>query len=695
MRTIFTPKSFQIFILSFVALFIELAVIRWLSSEIRIFAYFKNLPLIAAFLGFGIGFYLHQSGLKYFKWFPRLFFVLTVLICFAQYLGLTHVIFVDPREFVIFGAGFGDHIVDSAPGIFSTLKAVIVIVGIFFLVVFCFATLTVRLGAAMNEIESLSSYTANVAGSLAGIISFSLAAFLELSPYMWILPIFLCVPYFMESERQMAKIYFTAILLITVFTTSIAANVTWSPYYKVDVQRFAQWKQVYRIAVNSDGFQAIQNLSEDFLQQYSNEDQAYLRRHYNIPYELANKPLQRVLILGGGTGNDAAAALRHRAEHIDVVEIDPAIVRIGHLLHPEHPYGDPRVTVHVTDARAFLQKTRKTYDLIVFGTLDSHAAFSSLSSLRMDNYVFTEESLIRARELLNPGGGISINYFAINDWLSQRHFDMLSQAGKYSVLSYKSTSNQEILLMSGQLFDESLPLGATNYVRTDYKHIPGKVTPTTDDWPFLFLEKPGIPFHYLMPMGFILIGSFFMMKRIGLSLSGMNWHMFFMGAAFLLLQTKAVVSLALVFGSTWHVNSIVIGSILFAIILANIVISAGFNPGFRLLHILLFGVLLFNFFFNIDVMNTLPQLGKILASALIIGAPMFFASLIFAKAFKLTQVASVALASNLFGALVGGFIEYLDMLTGLRWLYIFALVLYAVSAVFLARQLRTVDHKTA
>ena len=46
----------ELFLLSFIALFLELAIIRWLSSEIRIFAYFKNLPLMATFLDFGRGF---------------------------------------------------------------------------------------------------------------------------------------------------------------------------------------------------------------------------------------------------------------------------------------------------------------------------------------------------------------------------------------------------------------------------------------------------------------------------------------------------------------------------------------------------------------------------------------------------------------------------------------------------------------
>src|SRR5260370_40511030 len=45
----------RLFVLSLLGLYFEMLMIRWLSSEIRIFAYYKNLVLIACFLGFGLG----------------------------------------------------------------------------------------------------------------------------------------------------------------------------------------------------------------------------------------------------------------------------------------------------------------------------------------------------------------------------------------------------------------------------------------------------------------------------------------------------------------------------------------------------------------------------------------------------------------------------------------------------------------
>jgi hypothetical protein len=173
--------------------------------------------------------------------------------------------------------------------------------------------------------------------------------------------------------------------------------------------------------------------------------------------------------------------------------------------------------------------------------------------------------------------------------------------------------------------------------------------------------------------------------------SEVNWQLFFMGGAFLLIETKAVTSLALIFGSTWLVNSIVIGSIMVMILVANFVITRIPNLGFALLYGGLAATLIFNFGFSFDQLNHLGWEMRLLAGGAIISLPLFFAALIFAKAFAVVESPSRALAANLFGSLVGGVLEYLDMWTGLRWLNIVALVLYGLSALALYLQMRAVS----
>lgn len=681
--------DWELFALSFIALFLELAVIRWLSSEIRIFAYFKNLPLMGAFLGFGVGFLLYARAERLLARFPVLLAVLVMVIAGARGFGITHVVFADPRQFFLLGAGFGDHAADSVPSILQTLKALVVIVGVFFLVVATFAALTAKLGALLNREKPLVAYSINVAGSLAGILAFTLASYLQTGPLVWLtvslVPLYLL---FYRGGGARPLLYFaTAIGSALLF--SIVNPATWSPYYRITTLEQPELSARH-VFVNYDGFQVLQNLSDTELLKYPEETQRILNRHYNVPYLLSRRPVESVLILGGGTGNDAAAALRNGATHVDVVEIDPVIAQIGRTYHPERPYSSERLQLHVDDARSFLQRTDRKYDLVVFATLDSHAAFSSMSSLRMDNFVFTEESIERVHELLTPGGGIAINFFAIKPWLTQRHYNTLARAVVEPPLAYASPSNEEVIFLAGDLFDSARSVGVSDYVPVQGPFAQGDVEPTTDDWPFLFLEERGIPFQYLLPLMLIVVLAVVPVRVAQVKLGDVNWQLFFMGAAFLLIETKAVTSLALIFGSTWVVNSIVIGSIMVMILVANFLITRIPVVSFALLYAGLGIALVFNFVFSFDLLNHLSWEVRLLAGGAIISVPMFFAALIFAKAFAVVESPSKALAANLFGSLVGGVLEYLDMWTGLRWLNVVALLLYGLSALALYLQMRAV-----
>ncbi len=45
-------------------------------------------------------------------------------------------------------------------------------------------------------------------------------------------------------------------------------------------------------------------------------------------------------MIGAGSGNDVSRALQWGAQHVDAVEIDPVIQRLGVENHPDHPYAD-------------------------------------------------------------------------------------------------------------------------------------------------------------------------------------------------------------------------------------------------------------------------------------------------------------------------------------------------------------------
>ena len=74
------PWWLTLFLISALGLFFELAVIRWLSGELRLFSYFKNFPLLAAFLGLAIGLALADRDRDYLESFPLLLALFVVLV---------------------------------------------------------------------------------------------------------------------------------------------------------------------------------------------------------------------------------------------------------------------------------------------------------------------------------------------------------------------------------------------------------------------------------------------------------------------------------------------------------------------------------------------------------------------------------------------------------------------------------------
>src|SRR5262249_25949979 len=125
---------------------------------------------------------------------------------------------------------------------------------------------------------------------------------------------------------------------------------------------------------------------------------------YALPYlfnrDSGSRPFEDVLIIGAGSGNDVSRALQWGARHIDAVEIDPVIYELGQRDHPDQPYQDPRVTVHLNDGRNFLRSTDKKYDLVIFALVDSLVLHSGYSNIRLESYLFTRQCFEDVRRVL-------------------------------------------------------------------------------------------------------------------------------------------------------------------------------------------------------------------------------------------------------------------------------------------------------
>ena len=140
---------------------------------------------------------------------------------------------------------------------------------------------------------------------------------------------------------------------------------------------------------------------------------------YNLPYHFYQDP-PSVLVLGAGTGNDVAAALRNGAGHVSAVEIDPLILNLGKTLHFEKPYDSPRVTPVLDDARSYVETTNDRFDLVVFSLLDSHTTSSYYSNIRIDNYVYTVEAMQATKRLLKPDGIMVVKFQVATPWIAGR-----------------------------------------------------------------------------------------------------------------------------------------------------------------------------------------------------------------------------------------------------------------------------------
>jgi MFS family permease len=209
-----------------------------------------------------------------------------------------------------------------------------------------------------------------------------------------------------------------------------------------------------------------------------------------------------------------------------------------------------------------------------------------------------------------------------------------------------------------------------------------KVAVTTDNWPYLYHQGHWIPgIFYLLSALVIVLAALFYFQIPEARARVPSLFFFGMGAGFLLLETQVVSRLALYFGTTWQVNGIVIAAILSALLLANYVIERQQRPWPR--SWTLAGILAGIVFAYVFPFERIPGSAALVGScaALIFAIPIFFAGLLFASEFRLAESPAAALGANMLGAVVGGLLENLSLIIGLKALLLVAAVLYCLAAV--------------
>ncbi|TAL36854.1 MAG: methyltransferase domain-containing protein [Alphaproteobacteria bacterium] len=683
-------------LVSIAGLYVELVLIRWMGTEVRIFAYVQNLVLIACFLGFGVGCFQSDKPGTLMPVLDGLV-VLTLIVSLPSPVWQTFMLHLSNLLSLSADAAlWGDHMVVYTPmqyaGYFA--MAVVVVAALLWVIAASMMPLGRWIGYCFDHSKNITrTYSVNLVGSLIGTWVLVVLAALSMPPAVWVTLAFLVILAATPKSKKNWGVGLLFLLPVLIMIQATSVRTTWSPYQKLTLTPINNESE-YLIETNNAGYMTISNTQPAFLKRHPGIEKAYRDTAYDSPFRFAN-PKPDVLIVGAGAGNDASAALRAGASHVDAVEIDPVIYDLGKRLHPDKPYQSAKVDVIINDARNFLRRSDKKYDAIIFGLLDSHTEVSGYTNIRVDNYVYTKEAFEQARRLLKPDGILALKFEVRKpwEWIGQRFYRTLTDVfdgRKPLVYAPKTAGN----MWSGTVYLESNSDKLWQRAKQpDLKKLiadnPPLFTPevanapesSTDDWPYPYHRGRTIPQTYLTVSALLLVIAFFMVRKTFDVRERQTWVMFLLGAGFMLMETQLVSRLSLYFGTTWIVNSIAISAVLLVLVLANVYLETGKRPDMRKpAYIVLILSLIANYFVPWERMPFAPWVvGLILSAAFAVSILM--AGVIFTTSLQKAEKKSGALGANVMGAVLGGLSQNLSFVIGLKALLPLAAVCYAASAI--------------
>jgi hypothetical protein len=269
------------------------------------------------------------------------------------------------------------------------------------------------------------------------------------------------------------------------------------------------------------------------------------------------------------------------------------------------------------------------------------------------------------------------NYYR-QPWLVQRYANMVSEAFGLPPITrtYPTGDFGAAVIADGPLV-RALSGGPPPGDTIEAVDLSGAPRPATDDWPFPYLRDPGIAPHYLLGLAIMIalaaLGVGGTLRYDGLPLRGFGAryaHFFLLGVAFLLLETRSIVTFSLLFGTTWYVNALVFFAILASVLAAVAVNSRLRSRDPRLLYAGLAGSLLLAYLLPPSALLIDPPIVRYALGSVIAFAPVFFANLVFTFSFKDSDAADLAFGANLVGAMVGGVLEWSALVTGYQALLI-------------------------
>lgn len=636
----------RLFLTSAALLFVELLLIRWIPANVIYVGFFNNFVLLASFLGIGTGIILGRAGRA------------AAIPASLPLLALTALILkvkIDPSVAAAPEHWLGYSTQNQIDVNFLVLLLVVV------LVTLAMTVLALPLGPLLRAMPPLRAYAIDIAGSLAGIAAFAALALLMTPPMVW----FAVVGAILGLRALGSRIGLRTLVggaamagILVLASSEQQRGDLWSPYYRISLGSAGDGTSF--IFVNGVGHQAMWRADSP------NKEALYEQIYRWFPQRV----FQNALIVGAGSGTDTAVALAHGVARVDAVEIDPEILRLGAALHPDRPYDDPRVSREVNDGRAFLRASGQRYDLVIFAQTDSLTLVTATANLRLESFLFTQEAFASVRDHLTADGIFVLYNQYRHTWVVERIARQLEEAfGSPPLLtSYSLGGDVSFAVFAAGPGIAALhgagPPGDTG----GYRVLTDPPRAATDDWPFSYLIEPAIPGRYLLALGSVLVFAALVVgaaaRASGRRLASFSPHFFALGAAFLLLETRSLVTFGLLFGTTWIVNALAFFAILVSVLAAIAVNAAWRVRDARWLYGALGLALALGYALPpASLLVDPPWLRYALASAITF-APIFLANLVFAHSFRDTDTADMAFASNLLGAMVGGVAEWAALVTG-------------------------------
>jgi hypothetical protein len=150
---------------------------------------------------------------------------------------------------------------------------------------------------------------------------------------------------------------------------------------------------------------------------------------------------------------------------------------------------------------------------------------------------------------------------------------------------------------------------------------------------------------------------------------------FFLGAGFMLIETKGITEMGLTFGNTWQLIGIVIAGILIMAFLGNCAVHWFGLRSLLVPYLLLFATLALGWYLSGSGGFASTYLGRF-ETAVVLTLPMLFSGIVFSTLLASKGQVSGMIAMNLLGAICGGLLEYNSMYFGFRFLYLIAMGCY-------------------